>query len=301
MRLVSYASEAERGAGSARAWRAGIVIGERVVDAGRAAAALGVAPAVDSVRSVLELGSRLPELGRAAAGLEPAGTLAELTLGPPVPDPEKILCIGLNYRAHAEETALQAPPAPTIFPKFRNCLIGSGEAIRVPAATKEVDYEGELAVVIGARARRLGREEALGAVAGVMPFNDVSARDLQMQTPQWTAGKAVDTFAPCGPQLVLMDEIDDVGDLRVRTRVNGELLQDASTAALIFDVAELVSFISSVITLQPGDIIATGTPEGVGFTRNPPRFLQPGDEVEVEIGGVGLLRNSVESEVADER
>lgn len=301
MRLVSYRQLERSGAAAEPAWRAGVVLGESVVDAGRAAALLPGGPQVDSVRSVLALDERVADLGEAAAGVDPVGAIGDLRIGPPVPDPEKILCVGLNYRAHAEETALQAPPAPTIFAKFRNCLIGDGDAIRVPAATSEVDYEGELAIVIGRRARRLSRSEALGAVAGAMPFNDVSARDLQMQTPQWTAGKALDTFAPCGPQLVLMDEIADLGDLSVRTRVNGELLQDATTAALIFDVAELVSFISSVMTLQPGDIIATGTPEGVGFTRTPPRFLHPGDQVEVEIGGVGLLRNRVEREQSDER
>lgn len=303
MRLVSFASAGERvaevgmGAG-VQQWRPGILVGDQVVDACAVVQAAGIGVPVKGVRDLLALGPALDGVAKAVAGIPPAGALGELLLGPPVPDPEKILCIGLNYHAHAEETRLEAPPAPTIFAKFRNSLIGDGAPIVVPAvAAAELDYEGELAIVIGARAARLPRERALGAVAGVMPFNDVSARDLQMRTPQWTAGKAVDTFAPCGPALVLMDEIADIGNLRVSTRVNGETLQDGSTSALIFDVAEIVSFISSFMTLEPGDIIATGTPEGVGFTRTPPRYLQGGDEVEIEIGGVGVLRNRVEMEV----
>jgi 2-keto-4-pentenoate hydratase/2-oxohepta-3-ene-1,7-dioic acid hydratase in catechol pathway len=293
MRLVSYGMGA--GDGDPR-WRAGVVVDGRVVDAARAASAAGLgngAP-LDSVRRVLALGDDLPRLAAAAADAEGVG---DVTLGPPVPDPDKILCIGLNYRAHAVETSLEAPPAPTAFAKFRNSLVGDGAPIVVPAATNEVDYEGELAVVIGRRCRRAGVGEALAAVAGVMPLNDVTARDLQFQTPQWTAGKAVDTFSPCGPELVLMDEVADLQDLRVTTRVNGTTLQDASTSQMIFSVAEIIAFLSASMTLEPGDIIATGTPEGVGFTREPPLFLQPGDEVEVEVGGVGTLRNVVEREV----
>ncbi len=293
MRLVSYAD-------AAGDLRAGVVVGDRVVDAAGAGEALanGAGP-LDSVRRVLGLGDRLGELARAALHAdETVGALSDLRLGPPVPDPDKILCIGLNYRAHADETRIDAPAVPTAFAKFRNSLVGDGAAIVVPRATREVDYEGELAVVIGRRCRRVRPGDALAAVAGVMALNDVSARDLQMQTPQWTAGKAVDTFSPCGPALVLLDEVSDLQDLRLTTRLNGAVVQDARTSQMIFSVAEIIAFLSSVMTLEPGDIIATGTPEGVGFTRDPPLFLQPGDSVEVSVEGVGTLRNVVEAEVS---
>jgi acylpyruvate hydrolase len=292
MRLVSYAS------GAPGEWRAGVVVGDHVVDAERAGVALanGAGP-LDTVRRVLGLGDRLGELASAAAASDEAvGALSDLRLGPPVPDPDKILCIGLNYRAHADETQIDAPAVPTAFAKFRNSLVGDGAAIVIPPAAHEVDYEGELAVVIGRRCRRVRPGEALAAVAGVMALNDVSARDLQMQTPQWTAGKAVDTFSPCGPALVLLDEVDDLQDLRLTTRVNGQVVQDARTSQMIFGVAEIIAFLSSVMTLEPGDVIATGTPDGVGYTRDPPLFLQPGDRVVVDVEGVGTLHNVVERE-----
>jgi 2-keto-4-pentenoate hydratase/2-oxohepta-3-ene-1,7-dioic acid hydratase in catechol pathway len=293
-RLVSYA--AEPGA----PWRAGVMAGGVVVDAARLGArVLGEAP--DSVRALLALGpdaaAALGSAAPAAAGAEIAGPRAVLRLGPPVPDPDKILCIGLNYAAHAEETRLAAPPAPTVFAKFRNSLTGAGDPIVIPAASERVDYEGEVAVVIGRRCRNVDEDDAPAHVAGVMPLNDVSARDLQMETSQWTVGKAIDSFAPCGPELVLLDEVGDVQALTLTTRLNGEVVQHASTAQMIFSVATIVAFLSRTMTLEPGDVIATGTPEGVGFTREPPLLLNPGDEVEVEIDGVGLLRNPVEAEV----
>jgi 2-keto-4-pentenoate hydratase/2-oxohepta-3-ene-1,7-dioic acid hydratase in catechol pathway len=215
---------------------------------------------------------------------------------PPVPDPEKIICIGLNYRDHAGEVAMELPPAPILFPKWPNALIGDGAPIVLPPETSRGDYEGELAVVIGRRVRRVPEAEALGAVAGYMPFNDVSARDLQLQVSQWTAGKAIDSFAPCGPELVTAGEVGDVGALEVRTRLNGETVQSAPTELMIFPVATLIAYVSSLMTLEPGDVIATGTPAGVGFTREPPIALAAGDVVEVEIPGVGLLTNPVVAE-----
>lgn len=292
-RLVSYTS---RTGEEPPRWRAGIVRGDLIVDAAQAAAPLGDGGDLSTVRGVLALGDRLGELARLAAAAPGGYARDEIALGPPVPDPDKILCVGLNYVAHAEETRLHPTAVPTIFAKFRNSLIGDGAAIVVPAAAREVDYEGELAIVIGRRARRVSAADALAHVAGVMPLNDVSARDLQMQASQWTTGKAVDTFAPCGPELVLLDEIDDIGDLRLITRVNGEVVQDASTAQMIFDVGRIVEFLSAVMTLEVGDVIATGTPEGVGFTREPPLLLRSGDEVEVEVAGVGRLRNQVKAE-----
>jgi 2-keto-4-pentenoate hydratase/2-oxohepta-3-ene-1,7-dioic acid hydratase in catechol pathway len=287
VRLVSYSTRDEHAAAARPAWRAGIVVGDRIVDAG-----------AGSVRGLLELGDEALAALASKAADRAAGGLPrdEVVLGPPVPDPEKIICIGLNYRDHAGEVAMDLPPAPILFPKWPNSLIGDGQPIVLPPETSRGDYEGELAVVIGRRVRRVPDSEALGAVAGYMPFNDVSARDLQLQVSQWAAGKAIDSFAPCGPELVTADEVGDVGTLEVSTRLNGETVQSASTELMIFPVPALIAYISSLITLEPGDIIATGTPAGVGFTREPPIALAAGNVVEVEIPGVGLLTNPVVAE-----
>jgi 2-keto-4-pentenoate hydratase/2-oxohepta-3-ene-1,7-dioic acid hydratase in catechol pathway len=249
----------------------------------------------ESVRAILERGpdhwAALAASGAAGAG--EAIALEDVRLLAPVQDPDKILCIGLNYRDHAEETGMPAPPAPIVFAKFRNSLVGPADPIVLPEASAAVDYEAELAVVIGRRCRNVDAADALGYVAGAMAFNDVTARDLQMQTSQWTMGKAIDTFAPCGPALVFMDEIDNLQALRVETRVNGETVQSGTTASMIFTIAEIIAFIASVMTLEPGDIIATGTPAGVGFTRTPPLFVAADDLVEVEIENLGRLANPV--------
>ena len=217
------------------------------------------------------------------------------TLAAPVPDPEKIICIGLNYRDHAEESGQEIPQAPMWFAKFQNSLIGSGAPIVLPRAHPEyVDYEAELALVIGRAGHAIPEAQALEHVAGVMPFNDVTARDLQLQNPLWTSGKAIDTFAPCGPALVTLDELGDLRDLTLRTRINGEQFQEGTTANLIFGPAELVAWLSRTITLLPGDIIATGTPAGVGGAQG--RFLRDGDTVEVELEGVGTVTNPVRAE-----
>ncbi len=223
--------------------------------------------------------------------------LAEFSLPAPVPDAEKIICIGLNYRDHAEETGQDIPQSPMWFAKFQNSLRGSGADIVLPAAHAEyVDYEAELALVIGRTARNVASHDALSHIAGVMPFNDVSARDLQLQNPLWTSGKAIDTFAPCGPALVTLDEIGDLGDLKLRTRIDGEIVQEGTTANLIFGPGELVAWLSRTITLVPGDIIATGTPAGVGAPQG--KFLRDGNVVEVGIDGVGTLSNPVRAESA---
>jgi acylpyruvate hydrolase len=231
-------------------------------------------------------------------GLDTAFDLGEplpresVSLLAPIPDPQKIICLGLNYSDHAAESGQEPPAAPLWFAKFANSLIGDGEEIVLPAAHPDyVDYEAELAVVIGRTARNVNAEEALSHVAGAMPFNDVSARDLQLQNQLWTSGKAVDTFAPCGPALVTLDEIDDVQNLGLRTRINGELLQEGTTAEQIFGVAETVAWLSRTVTLVPGDIIATGTPAGVGAAQG--RFLRDGDLVEVEVDGLGAVGNRV--------
>jgi acylpyruvate hydrolase len=250
-----------------------------------------------SVRGLLEAlnGEGLRELAARAEDAEERTPLAETTLCAPIPDARKIICIGLNYRDHAEETGQEIPAAPMWFAKFANSLTGSGQEITLPAAHAEyVDYEAELALVIGRTARNVSAEDALSYVAGAMPFNDVSARDLQLQNPLWTSGKAIDTFAPCGPALVTLDEIGDLAALELRTRINGEVLQRGTTANLIFGPAELIAWLSRTITLLPGDIIATGTPAGVGAAQG--RFLRDGDTVEVEIDGLGTLVNHVRSE-----
>jgi 2-keto-4-pentenoate hydratase/2-oxohepta-3-ene-1,7-dioic acid hydratase in catechol pathway len=255
------------------------------------------------VRGILERGpDHWSELAASVVASDDAAfDLDAVRLLAPIQDPDKILCIGLNYRDHAEETGMAPPVAPVVFAKFRNSLAGPTDPIVLPDASEAVDYEAELAVVIGRRCRNVDAADALECVAGAMAFNDVSARDLQMQTSQWTMGKAIDTFAPCGPALVFMDEIDELQSLRVETRINGETVQSGTTASMIFTVAEIIAFISSVMTLEPGDMIATGTPAGVGFSRKPPLLIAPDDVIEVEIETVGLLANPVVAPVAPRR
>jgi acylpyruvate hydrolase len=269
--------------------RPGSLVGEHVLPL-----AERVAPG--SVRGLLEtLGPEdLTALAEQAAGLDPV-PLSSVRLLAPVPDPQKIICLGLNYRDHARESGQEPPAAPMWFAKFANSLIGSGETVVLPAAHPDhVDYEAELAVVIGRQAHRVQPGAALAHVAGAMSFNDVTARDLQFQNPLWTAGKAIDTFAPCGPALVTLDEIADIQALGLRTRINGELLQEGTTAEQIFGVAEVVAWLSRTMTLLPGDIIATGTPAGIGATKG--RFLRSGDQVEVEVDGLGTVSNPVRPE-----
>ncbi|HUH80557.1 MAG TPA: fumarylacetoacetate hydrolase family protein [Solirubrobacteraceae bacterium] len=270
---------------------AGVLVGEEVVPA----AALGAPASARALLSTLDA-AELRELARRAAGSPaPRTALAGASLAAPVPDPQKIICMGLNYRDHAEETGQEIPQAPMWFAKFQNSLCGSGEEIVLPAAHPDyVDYEAELALVIGRGGHAIPEADAVAHVAGVMPFNDVSARDLQLQNPLWTSGKAIDTFAPCGPALVTLDELEDLDGLVLRTRVNGEQLQQGTTANLIFGAAELVSWLSRTMTLLPGDIIATGTPAGVGAAQG--RFLRDGDTVEVEVEGVGTVANPVRAE-----
>jgi 2-keto-4-pentenoate hydratase/2-oxohepta-3-ene-1,7-dioic acid hydratase in catechol pathway len=222
---------------------------------------------------------------------------AKVKLAPVIPDPDKIICIGLNYKDHAEETKLALPETPTIFAKYPNTLIGSGQAIILPKNSTRVDYEAEFAFIVGKRARHISAEHALDYVAGYTIFNDVSARDYQLRVTQWTLGKSFDTFAPVGPSLVTRDEIADPHNLGIRLWIDDEMLQNSNTSNLIFGVSELLSYLSSVMTLEPGDIVATGTPAGVGFTRNPPRYLQDGETVHIEVDGLGVLENPVRSEL----
>ena len=209
------------------------------------------------------------------------------------PRPEKIVCVGLNYHDHAAEQGVELPAEPLLFGKFANALCGPGDAIVLPPAAGHVDAEAELAVVVGAPARGVSADDALDVVAGYTCANDVSARDLQFRDGQWLRGKGFDTFCPVLPALASVDAVGDASGLRIVQRVNGEVLQDSNTSELIFDVRTLVAHASSVFTLEPGDLILTGTPAGVGVFRDPPVSLRPGDEVEVEIDGIGVLRNRV--------
>ena len=211
----------------------------------------------------------------------------------PIDCPGKIVCVGMNYRDHAAEAGLDVPEQPVLFAKWNNSLAGPGEPIVIPAGVDRVDYEAELGVVIGRPTRDIGPEDALDAVAGYVCVNDVSARGLQFLDGQWTRAKSLDTFCPVGPRLVPAAEIPDPQTLALRCSVNGTMLQDSSTAQMVFTVADIVSFVSDWITLEPGDLIATGTPAGVGFTREPPVYLQPGDTVTVEIEAIGALTNPV--------
>jgi 2-keto-4-pentenoate hydratase/2-oxohepta-3-ene-1,7-dioic acid hydratase in catechol pathway len=239
--------------------------------------------------------SAVDELRERAANADVRATgapLSELTLLAPIPRPGKVVAVGRNYREHAAEQGVEPPGAPLLFAKWPTAVIGHRAEIRwSPELTEQVDWEAELGVVIGRRARRVGVEEALDAVLGYTCLNDVSARDLQFGDGQWTRGKSLDTFCPIGPVVVTRDELVHPEDLDIRCLVNGEEVQHARTSAMYFGVAEIVSYCSQAFSLEPGDVIATGTPSGVGTFRTPPRYLGDGDEVVVEIEGIGRLEN----------
>jgi 2-keto-4-pentenoate hydratase/2-oxohepta-3-ene-1,7-dioic acid hydratase in catechol pathway len=211
----------------------------------------------------------------------------------PIDRPGKIICIGLNYRDHAEEQGVPLPEAPLLFAKWQNALIGPEEPIVIPPIVTKCDYEAELGVVIGSRVRDVSAENALDAVAGYICVNDVSARDLQFADGQWTRGKSPDTFCPVGPRLVPRDDVPDPQNVAIRAVLNGETRQESTTANMVFGVADLIAYVTRTITLEPGDLIATGTPAGVGAFRDPPAFMQPGDEITIEIEGLGSLTNPV--------
>ena len=223
--------------------------------------------------------------------------LGDARLHAPIAGPEKVIGIGLNYEDHAAETGADIPEKPIVFAKYANTVIGPGETIRIPPITGQADYEAELAVVVGRAARNVPESEALDYVFGYMNANDVSSRDLQFsEGGQWTRSKSIDTFCPVGPYIATRDEVPDPQDLSIRCVLNGEVMQDGTTSKMIFSVAELVSFLSQGMTLVPGDIIVTGTPPGVGSARDPQVWLKDGDEVTIEIEGLGTLTNPVETE-----
>lgn len=247
-----------------------------------------------SLQSLVGQGTRaLQDAGRALARA-PEVEQARIRFLPPLGEPPKVVCIGLNYADHSSETGLQVPSYPTVFGRFASSLVGHGEPIRRPRVSTQLDYEGELVAVIGTGGRDISKARALDHVIGYSVFNDASVRDYQMRTPQWTVGKNFDATGAFGPFFVTADELPaGAAGLSLTTRLNGRVVQQASTTDMIFDVATQVSLLSEVFTWQPGDVVVTGTPAGVGMARKPPLWMASGDVCEVEVEGVGLLRNPI--------
>ena len=285
MRLVSFHSNGDAGAG--------LVRDDRVFPLKN----VGFSDAV----SFIAAGEKEHQRGEGwlkEAALRDLIPLHSIKLTAPIPRPPKILCIGLNYRDHAKESKMEVPSVPTVFAKYASSVIGPGDPIVLSAATQKPDYEAEFAVVIGKRAKQVPRAQWRDCVFGYTIVNDVSARDVQLATSQWTLGKSFDTFAPMGPHIVTAEEIPDPHALDIRLSIGGETLQHSNTGELIFGVPELIEYLSQMMTLEPGDIISTGTPAGVGLGRTPPRWLKPGEEVLIEIEKIGALRNPVVAEAA---
>jgi 2-keto-4-pentenoate hydratase/2-oxohepta-3-ene-1,7-dioic acid hydratase in catechol pathway len=276
MRLVTYDSE--------RGPRAGLLRDGRVIDVWDSIAGEGT-----SVRDLLAAG-RLREAEDAGGdGVDIVG----VELLPPVPDPDKLICIGHNYRSHIEEQGAELPSRPTFFAKFRNALVGPGATVALPAASRKVDFEAEIAFVIGKRASEVDEADGLTHVAGYTLLNDLSARDLQFATPQWMPGKVFDGSAPCGPAVVTPEEAGAHDAIEIALDRNGERMQQASSADLTFSVPALVAELSNLMTLEPGDVIATGTPSGVGSLRQPRVWLKPGDELVISSPQLGELRTAI--------
>jgi 2-keto-4-pentenoate hydratase/2-oxohepta-3-ene-1,7-dioic acid hydratase in catechol pathway len=278
MRLVTYQDD--------RGPRAGVLAADGVIDA---AGLLGM-DAI-TVRELIEAG-RIDEL-RERAGSADAARVAGAELLPPLPNPDKIICIGLNYRSHAAEAGIDPPEQPTFFAKFRNALAPPRAVVSLPAASEKVDYEAEVAFVVGRRCSEVSAEQALDSIAGYTLLNDLSARDLQFATPQWMPGKVFDGSAPCGPALVTPDEAGAPDSISFALDLNGERMQEASTSDLVFSIPELLARLSRWMTLEPGDIVSTGTPSGVGSVRKPRVWLKPGDEIVISSPTLGELRTTI--------
>ncbi|HTO71115.1 MAG TPA: fumarylacetoacetate hydrolase family protein [Myxococcota bacterium] len=269
--------------------RVGVVRGEEIVDLASAAPELP-----RDLVGFLALGARgRQRAGEVASASAARLPLAEVRLEAPIPRPPKYLAIGLNYADHVAESGAETPKVPTLFNKQSTCVVGPYDEVHLPRVSSALDYEGELAFVIGKRCRHVPRRRAPDVIAGYLVANDVSVRDWQLRTPTWTIGKSFDTHGPLGPWLTTGDELSDPHGLGIRTTVNGELRQSSNTKNLIFDCFALVEHLSTAFTLEVGDVVATGTPSGVGISMKPPRLLQVGDVVEVEIDGLGRLRNEV--------
>jgi 2-keto-4-pentenoate hydratase/2-oxohepta-3-ene-1,7-dioic acid hydratase in catechol pathway len=290
MRIISYRTSPQA------PWQAGFEQDGSVL---AATAVHTYADRPSSVRALLEAGPAAVDKALAnakhlfEASEQKFLSLDALEVGAPIPDPDKIICLGLNYADHAAEANMPLPKHPILFPKYRNSLVGPKDDIVLPHFSAEIDYEAELAVIIGQTCKDVTEQDALTYVAGYSIMNDVSARDWQFHTNQWMPGKAIDTFAPMGPGIVPASEIPNPQMLKVFARVNGQVLQDGTTEQMIFSVAQSIAYISTVMTLVPGDIISTGTPAGVGFVRKPPIFLHTGDVVEIEIENIGKIVNPV--------
>lgn len=274
--------------------RIGVVDGDEVVDLAAAAPDLP-----REMVAFLEAGADALQSAHDALGSGPRLPLADVTLRAPIIRPPKFLAVGLNYADHVAESSLPIPEHPMIFNKQSTCVVGPSEAVHVPRASHVVDYEGELGIVIGRRCRHVSRDDAADVIAGYTVVNDVTVRDWQLRVPTWTIGKSFDTHGPIGPWIVTADELPDPHQLGLRTYVNGELRQESNTKELIFDCFALVEHLSTAFTLEPGDIIATGTPAGVGIGMKPPQLLKAGDVVRVEIDAIGTLENPVIDEPAD--
>ena len=286
MRLVTFEQRGRRSYGA--------VIDDSIVDLGRQHA-----DRYPDLRAVLSAGA-LGELSDALAGAGPTLALTEVTLLPVIPDPGKILCVGHNYEEHRRETGRAKTAHPSLFVRFADTLIGHKAPIIRPPVSTSLDYEGELAVVIGRSGFRVPRERAMELVAGYWCFNDASIRDWQWHTHQFTPGKNFPSTGPFGPELVTPDEVGALDDLRIETRLNGNVVQSSTLGHMIFCVAEIIAYISTFTRLSPGDVIATGTPGGVGAKREPPLFMKAGDVVEVEIERIGRLENTVEDDAVEE-
>jgi 2-keto-4-pentenoate hydratase/2-oxohepta-3-ene-1,7-dioic acid hydratase in catechol pathway len=282
MRLVTY--------DSGRGPRAGVLSGEHgIVDIWDS---LDESPRCEpSLSEVIRAG--LLEKARGVEDAEPAAHVHESALLPPIVDPQKIVCLGLNYRSHAEETGRDAPEQPTVFAKFANALAPPGATVKLPAYSEKVDYEAEVAFVVGERCKDVSEADAVSKIAGYMLLNDLSARDFQFKTPQWMPGKVFDGAAPCGPALVTPDEAGPPDQIEIQLTLNGEVMQHATTADLIHSIPALVAHLSMLMTLEPGDIVSTGTPAGVGSVREPRVWLKPGDEVVITSPQLGTLETTL--------
>ena len=281
----------------------GLVLEDRILDLTAATSGGHIRfESVASLEDVLHIDGGMARLEKELEGINSESlpdcmvSASEVRSRATIQQPQKIIGIGLNYHDHADEVDMKKPEAPLLFAMFANTIIGPDEEILIPEMSSQVDYEAEMGVVIGKKGRHISPEDALDFVAGYTIVNDVSARDLQFSDNQWVRGKSFDTFAPIGPVMTTRSALGDGDNLAIELRLNGETMQKSHTGNLIFKVPELVSYTSRVLTLQPGDVIATGTPAGVGFTRKPPVFLKPGDVVEIDLEGVGTLRNSVAKE-----
>ena len=285
MRLVTFRRNGDLRTGA-------LLDAESVIDLNLADASI---PA--DMLALLDGGDETMDRARAVAAAEKSRiALSEVTLEAPVPRPQKVLAIGLNYRDHAAETNAEIPKRPVVFAKMPSCITGPGAPVHVPRVSSALDWEGELCFVIGKRGRHIAGADAMSHVAGFCNGNDLSVRDWQFHSPTWMMGKGFDTHGPIGPWLVTPDEIPDVNNLDVSTYVNDELVQHSNTSQLVFDIGAIVEYLSAAFTLEPGDVVFTGTPAGVGVARKPPRFLKVGDVVRVAITGLGVLENHVIAE-----